>query len=244
MQSLLQYRRFRRTLEAQLERNRNRTDALDRANQDTEPAEPEKDVEKGEGGSGDDDDASSGQHTAVDDATLGARTQEQRHRHHGIEEEEEEAYDVGAETEAGDPGERRDWLPPTHEEMQQKQRQQQKPETEAQAANLSRIPTQKSSRSGLSRSGTALGRILTGVKVRQREQHEGGDGNVFIVDFQGGDDVMNPHNWGWGIRLWITFMVACIGFVVGVASSIDSIAIRPAAAEFGISEVAESLATG
>ena len=38
--------------------------------------------------------------------------------------------------------------------------------------------------------------------------------------------------------------VASIGAIVGFASSIDSSALPQAAAEFGVSEVAESLATG
>ncbi|CAD0095794.1 unnamed protein product [Aureobasidium vineae] len=234
MQSYLQYHRFRRTLEAQIETDRNCTRAVDRANQDLPPistsraSDVEKDVERGEST------ASSGEHTAVDEATLGV-TAEDSGRRHGPEEEEEK-YDVGAEHEPSDPGERRDELPPNSHDMEARRREG--------SADLARVSTTKSGRSGLSRSGTALGRILTGVKVRKREEHEGGEGNVFIVDFQGDQDDLNPHNWGWGIRLWITFMVASIGFVVGVASSIDSVAIQPASQEFGISEVAESLATG
>jgi hypothetical protein len=234
MQSYLQYHRFRRTLEAQIETDRNRTRAIERANQDLPPidvsraADAEKDVERGESTT------SSGDHTAVDDVTLGA-TAEDSSRRTGPEEEEEK-YDIGADHDPSDPGERRDELPPNSHDMEAHRRQGD--------ADLSRMPTTKSGRSGLSRTGTALGQILTGVKVRKREEHEGGEGNVFIVDFQGDKDSLNPHNWGWGIRIYITFMVASIGFVVGVASSIDSIAIQPASQEFGISEVAETLATG
>lgn len=234
MQSYLQYHRFRRTLEAQIETDRSRTRAVDRANQDlpalntSRASDPEKDVERGESV------ASSGENTAVDEATLGATAQDSSQRR-GLEEEEEK-YDIGAEQDAEDPGERRDELPPNSHDMEARRRECD--------TDLSRLPTTKSGRSGLSRSGTALGQILTGVQVRKRATHEGGEGNVFIVDFQGDKDSLNPHNWGWGIRLWITFMVASIGFVVGVASSIDSIAIQPASQEFGISEVAESLATG
>ncbi|THZ29081.1 MFS general substrate transporter [Aureobasidium pullulans] len=229
MQSYLQYRRFRHGLEAQIETDRNRTRAVDRANQDLPPidtsraSDVEKDVERGAS------DASSGQHTAVDE---GVATRDQRQKR---TEEEEEKYNIGADDEPRDPGQERECLPPHDPQAQQPQ---------ASGADLSRLSTTKSGRSGLSRSGTALGRILTGIKVRKREEHEGGEGNVFIVDYHGETDQMNPHNWGWGIRLWITFMVASIGFVVGVASSIDSVAIQPASQEFGISEVAESLATG
>lgn len=234
MQSYLQYRRFRRVLESQIETDRNRTRAVDRANQDLPPietsraADAEKDIERGEST------ASSGEGTAVDEATLGATTEDPSRRHGP--EEEEEKYDIGVDHDPSDPGERRDELPPNSHDMEARRRQGD--------ADLSRISTTKSGRSGLSRTGTGLGQILTGVKVRKREEHEGGEGNVFIVDFQGDRDPLNPHNWGWGIRIYITFMVASIGFVVGVASSIDSIAIQPASQEFGISEVAESLATG
>jgi multidrug resistance protein len=41
-----------------------------------------------------------------------------------------------------------------------------------------------------------------------------------------------------------SFNIASIGWVVGFASSIDSAALKQAAEEFGVSEVAESLATG
>ena len=41
-----------------------------------------------------------------------------------------------------------------------------------------------------------------------------------------------------------SFNVASIGAIVGFASSIDSAALPQAAAEFGVSQVAESLATG
>jgi hypothetical protein len=234
MQTYLQYHRFRRTLEKQIETDRNRTRAVDRANQDLPPldssraSDPEKDVERGESV------ASSGEHTVVGEATLSATAKDSSQRHDL--EEQEEKFDIGAEHDPSDPGERRDELPPNSHDMEACRREGN--------ADLSRIPTTKSGRSGLSRSGTALGHILTGVEVRKREEHEGGEGNVFIVNFQGDKDSLNPHNWGWGIRLYITFLVASIGFVVGLASSIDSIAIQPASQEFGISEVAESLATG
>ncbi|KAF2102140.1 MFS general substrate transporter, partial [Rhizodiscina lignyota] len=67
---------------------------------------------------------------------------------------------------------------------------------------------------------------------------------VFVVGYQGPDDPMNPHNWGYGIRIFATIMVAAVAFVVSVAASIDSTAVHEAAAEFGVSQVTESLATG
>ncbi|KAF2721348.1 MFS transporter [Polychaeton citri CBS 116435] len=91
---------------------------------------------------------------------------------------------------------------------------------------------------------TRLGLSITGIEVRRRTTNEGGDGNVFIVGYEGSSDSMNPHNWSFATRIRCTFTVAAIGCIVGVASSIDSSAIPQAAREFGVSEVTESLATG
>lgn len=108
--------------------------------------------------------------------------------------------------------------------------------------SLSRASTQKSNRT----MGTRLGLTLTGIDVRDRTTNEGGDQDrqVFVVGFEGDHDQMNPHNWSITRRMVATFMVAAIGAVVGIASSIDSSAVREAAAEFHVSEVVESLATG
>jgi hypothetical protein len=93
--------------------------------------------------------------------------------------------------------------------------------------------------------GTALGLTLTGINVRSRTTHEGkSEKKVFVVGYEGDADPLNPHNWSYGIRIWTTFLIAGIGFVVGVASSIDSSALPHAAKEFHVSEVVESLATG
>lgn len=103
--------------------------------------------------------------------------------------------------------------------------------------------------------GTALGHTFTGVDVRDRTTNEGkGTTNpktghptsdlVFVVGFQGPKDPLNPHNWSTWTRIGATAMIAAIGFVVGLASSIDSSALVPASEEFGVSTVTESLATG
>lgn len=102
---------------------------------------------------------------------------------------------------------------------------------------LSRFSTQQSQ-------GTALGRTLTGIEVRRRKTHEGGEGNVFVVGYEGPNDPMNPKSWSRTKRFAVTFSVASIGCVVGLASAIDSSAVKEASAEFGVSEVVESMATG
>lgn len=59
------------------------------------------------------------------------------------------------------------------------------------------VPTRKSM-------GTALGTTLTGIEVRDRSTKEGGDGKVFVVGYEGENDMMNPHNWSFVTRLGAT----------------------------------------
>lgn len=91
---------------------------------------------------------------------------------------------------------------------------------------------------------TRLGRVMTGINIRKRKTKEGGNGDVFVVGYEGDDDPLNPQNWSFATRLKCTFTVAGIGCVVGIASAIDSAAIAETAAEFGVSEVVASLGTG
>ena len=92
--------------------------------------------------------------------------------------------------------------------------------------------------------GTALGQTLTGIEVRKRNTNEGGEGKVFVVNYESDDDPLNPHNWSYWIRIRCTFTIAAIGFVVGFGSAIDSPAIPQASEALHVSEVVESMATG
>ncbi|KAH8164889.1 hypothetical protein CIB48_g3356 [Xylaria polymorpha] len=58
------------------------------------------------------------------------------------------------------------------------------------------------------------------------------------------DDGFNPKKWSTATRLGSTFLVCVVSFFATAASSIDSVIIERAAAEFGVSDVVESLATG
>jgi multidrug resistance protein len=109
--------------------------------------------------------------------------------------------------------------------------------------------------------GTRMGNALTGIEVRtltremtRTRSRRSGAGNprneksddretVFVVNYESEKDSMNPHNWSYAKRIGATIMIASIGFIVGFASSIDSAALPQAAAEFGVSEVVESLST-
>lgn len=93
---------------------------------------------------------------------------------------------------------------------------------------------------------TRLGRALTGIMIRTRTRDQGqpNRGKVFIVGFQNGKDTLNPHNWSFWKRWLSVLLVSQIGFVVGLAASIDSAIQQQAKLTFGVSEVTESLATG
>ncbi|KAI6708925.1 hypothetical protein JHW43_008532 [Diplocarpon mali] len=110
--------------------------------------------------------------------------------------------------------------------------------------------------------GTRLGHAITGIEVREVPEQlsqrrsrasrtttadvhgKAGREKVFVVGYESEKDPMNPHNWSYGKRIGCTILIASIGFIVGFASSVDSAALTQAAEDFGVSEVAESLATG
>jgi hypothetical protein len=94
----------------------------------------------------------------------------------------------------------------------------------------------------LEKVGTALGNSLTGIDVLEHHRHV--SGKAFIVGFEGDHDPLKPRNWSLVKRILFTANVGIIALVVGTAASIDSAAIPQAAAEFGVSEVVEALATG
>ncbi|KAL7910272.1 major facilitator superfamily domain-containing protein [Trichoderma velutinum] len=94
----------------------------------------------------------------------------------------------------------------------------------------------------ISKIGTNLAAALTGIM--HREHPSSSDTKVFVVGFEGPNDPLNPRNWSLTKRVFCTLNVGIIALVVGMAASIDSAVITRAAKEFGVSEVAEALATG
>jgi hypothetical protein len=93
-------------------------------------------------------------------------------------------------------------------------------------------------------SRTALGHSLTGILARNRHTHEGLGGKVFVVDWEGPNDGLNPHNWSIPRRIGVTLQISLIGVFVTAASGIDATVLPQAAADLHVSRVAESLATG
>ncbi|KAK8218026.1 major facilitator superfamily transporter [Phyllosticta capitalensis] len=90
----------------------------------------------------------------------------------------------------------------------------------------------------------ALGHTLTGIHARDRRTHEGANGKVFVVGWEGELDPLCPRNWSHFKRTAVTLQISAIAFAVTAASAIDSTILPQAAEEFGVSEVVESLATG
>jgi hypothetical protein len=91
---------------------------------------------------------------------------------------------------------------------------------------------------------TALGHSLTGILARNRHAHEGHGGKVFVVDWEGPHDRLNPHNWSTPRKVGVTLQISLIGFFLTAASGIDATVLPQAAADLHVSQVAESLATG
>jgi len=110
---------------------------------------------------------------------------------------------------------------------------------EEHANEMARIPTHRTHYS----ERTALGYSLTGVDARKRQTNESEIGHVFVVDWEGPDDPIKPHNWSHGLRLWATIVVSLVAIAGTAASSIDAAVLPQYAAYFGVSEVAGSLAT-
>ena len=52
--------------------------------------------------------------------------------------------------------------------------------------------------------GTAMGKTLTGIDVRDRSTKEGGNGKVFVVGYEGENDILDPHNWSLSTRFAAT----------------------------------------
>ena len=238
MQSYLQYHRFKAAVKAQVERNRARAQDVQHSPHSSATDESKLDVEKG-----------------IDDDDFAVQPTDSQNRAHGVnpgevdpnigpplpdEEEQTMQKALRPEEEPEEGG----GAPKMKEEQEEQEGDDEEAEEEEdddfemnqQRRTLSRTTTQHSI-------GTALGTVLTGINIRKRSTKEGGEGNVFVVGYED-NDPLDPHNWSFMVRIPCTFLIASIGCVVGIASAIDSSALQKAAADFGVSEVVESMATG
>lgn len=226
MQSFLQYRGFGKALEVQLGRSREKVSRLRQKPQaeysdgKTEGSTAlDKDIETGLADNGDIGDRFHHDSSNTDERTDIATLPESIHLTPSHSDSEKESID-------GEPISREDIerasIP-----------------GDVNCNDLRVIPTHRTT-------GSTLGQAITGIEVRHRTTNEGGPdlGKVFVVSWQSDEDPMKPHSWGWGRRIGCTIIISLIGAIVGFAASIDSAIIPQASAEFGVSEVAESLSTG
>lgn len=110
------------------------------------------------------------------------------------------------------------------------------PETDL---NLSKMQTHRTHYS----ERTALGYSMTGINARARKTNESEQGHVFVVDWEGPNDPLKPHNWPMALRVRATVIVALVAVAGTAASSIDA-AVLPQYSEYWhVSEVAGTLAT-
>lgn len=219
MQSFIQYRKFRTAIQAQLERDRAKTQGVgqnDRAQEAGEDQSPSSSTSEESNVDESKIDESKFDLEKGQNDILPTKTDEKDFKE-PVEEIPEEAVEDDDEDDDDD-----DF------ELSQSRRA-------LSRRTLSRISTQSA--------GTKLGQTLTGIQIRKRTTTEGGGGNVFVVGYEGEDDPLNPHNWSNVTRIRCTVTIAGIGAVVGFASAIDSAAIPQAAKDFGVSDIVESLAT-
>lgn len=200
MQSFIQYKKFRHTVEAQVARNAHKSNPANgteqkQKQQDQLPTDSfsDKDVEKGDSSLSSSDEPKQGlseadlERNIQDGDTFPQQEEEEleqriraQHQHPTEEVEDPSAHDSSDEHRV--------------------------PESlEHQYSNLSRFSTR---RTGMQRTGSALGAVMTGVQIRKRSTKEGGEGDVFIVGYEDEEDTMNPHNWSVGKRIAITFTVS------------------------------------
>ena len=227
MQSFLQYRRFKAAAIEQLERDRAKLRNANRENKERHdeekspaPSDDSKvDLEKGTTAQihagtslANTKDVPYGVHPGEIDPNIGPPLKQEEEQTMQENQRPEDYEEASVEDEEEDDLDNDD----DYEMTQQR-------------TTLSRVSTQRST-------GSALGNVLTGVNIRKRSTRDGGEGNVFVVGYEGPDDPLDPHNWSYTKRIPCTLLIASIGCVVGLASAIDSSAIVPAAAEFQISE--------
>ncbi|KAJ5289127.1 hypothetical protein N7478_002157 [Penicillium angulare] len=91
---------------------------------------------------------------------------------------------------------------------------------------------------------TAIAYSLPGVTVRDIDDATDLPRRVFIVAWDGVNDPQHPRNWSMAARLWATFNVSLLAFIVTAASSINSGILPQNNAAYGVGDVVGSLVDG
>lgn len=91
---------------------------------------------------------------------------------------------------------------------------------------------------------TAIAYSLPGVTVRDIDDATDLPSRVFIVSWDGENDPQHPRNWSTVSRLWATFVVSLLAFIVTAASSINSGILPQNNAAYGVGDVVGSLVDG
>ena len=82
------------------------------------------------------------------------------------------------------------------------------------------------------------------IQTRQIMVKNGTNQPEILVNWQGTDDPLNPHNVSFAKPMGATTAVSGLAFMVGAASVTDAAVLPQSSAKFHVSEVVGSLATG
>ncbi|KAL8893990.1 MAG: hypothetical protein Q9192_004727 [Flavoplaca navasiana] len=214
MQSILQYRRFGRHIQAQYERDRDKAKAI---------GEQKKDDTFG----------STSSHSSTTTQTAETSVEDGRDLEKG-EQAHHEQINQGGELPVS-----AELAFESHRSMQRASTA----DTQSGMTNTSIVATLGSMGTNLGTALTGINVRDRTTKEGRNDPIVLSD-KVFVVGYEGDRDSLNPHNWSYGTRVWATVNIAFIGWIVGFASSVDSAALVQASEDFGVSEVVESLATG
>ncbi|KAL9032420.1 MAG: hypothetical protein Q9180_006510, partial [Flavoplaca navasiana] len=214
MQSILQYRRFGRHIQAQYERDRDKAKAL---------GEQKKDETFG----------STSSHSSTTTQMAETSVEDGRDLEKG-EQAHHEQSNQGGELPVS-----AELAFESHQSMQRASTA----DTQSGMTNTSIVATLGSMGTNLGTALTGINVRDRTTKEGHNDPTVLSD-KVFVVGYEGDRDSLNPHNWNYGTRVWATVNIAFIGWIVGFASSVDSAAVVQASEDFGVSEVVESLATG
>lgn len=84
---------------------------------------------------------------------------------------------------------------------------------------------------------------MPGVQVIDNPDSHGKQPHLFLVDWNGDEDALNPRNFPNSTGITAALIVSALAFVVSASSSIESAVLSQSSASYGVSEVVASLFT-